>query len=111
MAEPCDKTAEYETLLEESKTARYVLRLYVCGTTPRSLQAIESVRAICGEYLAGRFEIELIDVYRKPELARDRQIIAAPTLVKELPLPLRKLIGDLTDVERVLRGLDIEVRR
>lgn len=111
MTHPRDRTAEYERLLEESKAARYVLRLYVSGTTPRSLQAIEAVSALCEEHLAGRFEIEVIDVYRKPELARQNQIIAAPTLVRELPPPLRKLIGDLTDVERVLRGLDIEVRK
>jgi circadian clock protein KaiB len=111
MGEPRDRTAEYETLLEESKSARYVLRLYVSGTTPRSLAAIEAVHNLCEEHLAGRFEIEVVDVYQRPELARANQIIAAPTLVKELPPPLRKLIGDLTDVERVLRGLDIEVRK
>jgi circadian clock protein KaiB len=111
MAEPIDKTAEYERLLGESKTAKYLLRLYVSGTTPRSLQAIESVRAICDEHLAGRYEIQVIDVYQKPELARGRQILAAPTLVKELPPPVRKLIGDLTDVERVLKGLDIELKK
>jgi circadian clock protein KaiB len=111
MTEPRDTTAEYEKLLAESKTANYVLRLYVSGTTPRSLRAIEAVRALCDEYLAGRYEIEIIDVYQKPGLARGRQIIAAPTLVKELPPPIRKLIGDLTDVERVLKGLDIEVKK
>lgn len=111
MTTPSEKTAEYERLLEESKTAKYLLRLYVSGTTPRSLQAIESVRAICDEHLSDRYEIEVIDVYQKPELAVGRQILAAPTLVKELPPPLRKLIGDLTDVERVLKGLDIEVQK
>lgn len=111
MTESRDAGVDYEKLLEEQKTARYVLRLYVSGTTSRSLQAIEAVRAICEENLAGRFEIEVIDLYKKPGLARDRQIIAAPTLVKELPPPIRKLIGDLTDVERVLKGLDIEVRK
>ncbi len=111
MTEPRDTGADYERLLEEQKTARYVLRLYVSGTTPRSLQAIEAVRAVCEENLAGRYEIEVIDLYKKPEAARERQIIAAPTLVRELPLPIRKLIGDLTDVKRVLKGLDIEVRK
>lgn len=111
MAEPSDKTAEYERLLEESKTARYVLRLFVSGTTPRSLQAIESVRALCDEHLAGRYEIQVIDVYQRPELAGGHQILAAPTLVKELPPPVRRLIGDLTDVERVLAGLDIVVKK
>lgn len=107
----CTSTEEYENLLEESKAAKYVLRLYVSGTTPRSLQAIEAVRALCEEYLPGRYEIEVIDVYLKPELARDKQILAAPTLVKELPPPIRKLIGNLTDIDRVLKGLDIIVRK
>lgn len=110
MAQPSDRAAEYERLLEASKAARYVLRLFVSGTTPRSIQAIESVRALCDEHLAGRYEIQVIDIYQRPELARGHQILAAPTLVKELPPPVRRLIGNLTDVERVLAGLDIVAR-
>ncbi len=86
----------------------YVLRLYVTGSTPRSARAIENMRRICEEHLAGRYELEVIDVYQLPEAAREAQLIAAPTLVLLLPEPLRRIIGDLTNVGRVLAGLDIE---
>jgi circadian clock protein KaiB len=84
-----------------------VLRLYVTGLTPRSTQAIAVLRAVCEEHLAGRYDLEVIDLYQQPELARGQQLIAAPTLVKELPLPVRRLIGDLSDEQRVLVGLDL----
>jgi circadian clock protein KaiB len=85
----------------------YVLRLYVTGMTPRAGRAIENVRAICDEHLAGRYDLEVIDVYQQPVLARDEQIIAAPTLIKERPLPLRRIIGDMSNRDRVLAGLDL----
>jgi circadian clock protein KaiB len=87
---------------------KYVLRLYVSGITPRSTRAIENIRKICEENLKGRYELEVIDVYQQPELARSEQIIAAPTLIKKLPLPLRKFIGDLSNTERLLVGLEIK---
>ncbi|MFL6183182.1 MAG: circadian clock KaiB family protein [Actinomycetes bacterium] len=86
---------------------RHILRLYVTGMTPRSERAIQNVRAICEEHLHGRYELEVIDVYQQPALAKREQIIAAPTLIKMLPPPLRRLIGDMSDQERVLVGLDL----
>lgn len=86
---------------------RYVLRLYVTGTTARSTRAIANVRRICEEHLKNRYDLEVIDIYQQPMLAKGDQIIAAPTLVKRLPAPLRKLIGDMSDKDRVLLGLDV----
>jgi circadian clock protein KaiB len=86
---------------------QYVLRLYIAGMTPRAGRAIAHVRAICDEQLAGRYALEVLDVYQQPALARDEQIIAAPTLIKRLPLPLRRLIGDMSNRDRLLVGLDL----
>ena len=86
---------------------RFILRLYVAGTTPQSTRAILNARKFCEEHLDGRYQLEVIDIYQRPTLARDEQIVAAPTLVRYLPLPLRKLVGDLSDFERVLIGLDL----
>ncbi len=85
----------------------YVLRLYVAGMTPRSTQAFAAIKSICEEYLHGAYELEVIDIYQHPQLASDEQIIAVPTLVKKLPPPLRRLIGDLSNLERVLLGLNL----
>lgn len=87
---------------------RYVLRLFVSGMTPRSARAVAAIRSICEEHLAGRYDLEVIDIYQHPELATADQVIAAPTLVKKLPEPLRRLIGDLSDTERVLVGLGLQ---
>jgi circadian clock protein KaiB len=87
--------------------ARYVLRLYVTGMTPRSARAIKNVQAICQEYLDGRYDLDVIDIYQQPVLTRGEQIVAAPTLIKKLPLPMRRLVGDMSDRERVLLGLDL----
>ncbi len=84
-----------------------VLRLFITGTTPRSVRAIANLRRVCEEHLKGAYDLEVIDLYQDPEAAKKYQIIAAPTLVKMLPLPLRKIIGDLADGEKVLAGLDI----
>ena len=86
---------------------RYVLRLYVTGTTPRSTRAIENLRKICHDRLHDRYDLEVIDIYQNPEASRDAQIIAAPTLIKMLPEPLRRVIGDLSDHEKVLAGLNL----
>ena len=86
---------------------RYVLRLYVTGLTSRSVCAVNNLRAICDEYLDGRYDLEVIDIYQQPVLARGEQIIAAPTLVKQLPLPMRRIIGDMSNRDRVLLGLDL----
>lgn len=89
----------------------YVLKLYVTGMTPRSSKAIMNIRRICEEHLKGRYELEVIDIYQQPILAKGEQIIAAPTLIKKLPLPIRKFIGDMSDTERILLGLDLRIRK
>ena len=103
-----DATADFEKLLTRPPGAeKYLLRLYVTGMTPRSTQAIARIKAICEEHLLGRYELEVIDIYQQPELAKGEQIIATPTLIKKLPLPLRRMVGDLSNKERVLLGLDV----
>jgi circadian clock protein KaiB len=91
--------------------AKYVLRLYVTGATGKSMRAIQNVRRICDEHLQGTYELEIIDLYKNLPLARGDQIIAAPTLIKRLPAPLRRLLGDMSDEQRVLIGLDIRPRQ
>jgi circadian clock protein KaiB len=86
---------------------RYKLRLFITGSTPRSTAAIQNMRRICAEHLEGNYDLEVIDVYQHPDATRDYQIVATPTLVKVLPEPLRKIIGDLSDRERVLAGLNL----
>jgi circadian clock protein KaiB len=88
----------------------YVLRLYVTGQTPRSVLAIENMRRICAEHLSDRYTLEVIDIYLHPEACQQQQIIAAPTLIKVLPHPLRRIIGDLSNTEKVLVGLDLRAR-
>ena len=105
--QPKNRAADFEKALAQRDLQKYVLRLYVAGMTPRSLAAISSIKNICEEHLKGRYEIEVIDVYQHPELATEQQVVAAPTLIKTLPLPLRKFIGRLSDKERILQGLDI----
>ena len=102
-----DSTEEFTKSLESIGKEMYVFRLYVTGMTPKSLHAIENIRKICEENLQGRFELEVIDVYQHPELARKEQIVAAPTLIKKLPLPLRKFIGDMSEKDKILIGLKI----
>ena len=94
-------------MTETSNNRKYVLRLYVAGMTRRSKQAIENITRICEQELKGRYDLEIIDIYQQPSLAAGEQIIAAPTLIKELPLPLRKFIGSLVDREKILVGLDL----
>src|SRR5512133_1662484 len=96
-----------ERALRARSSQRYVLRLYVTGVTRASAHAIERVRAICEEHLHGRYELEVIDIYQMPTLAKDHQIIATPTLIKVLPAPLRRFIGDLSEVGKILFGLDL----
>ncbi len=88
---------------------KYLLRLYITGSTIRSVLAITNLKKICEEYLEGRYELEVIDLYQHPSLAKDEQIIAAPTLIKRLPLPFHRIIGDMSDREKVLLGLDLRV--
>jgi circadian clock protein KaiB len=104
-----DTTQEYEKTLERAaKTPEsYVLRLYVTGMTARSTAAFASIKSICEKHLHGRYDLEVIDIYQQPSLARDEQIIAAPTLVKRLPAPQRRLVGNLVQEDRVLVGLGL----
>ena len=99
--------ATFERAAEGIETQRYVLKLYVTGKTSRSTQAVENLRAICDEYLEGRYDLEVIDIYQQPGLLAGEQIIAAPTLLKKSPLPMRRLVGDLSNRHRVLVGLDL----
>ena len=96
-----------KSLAQPPQKEHYILRLYVTGMTPRSTKAVATIRAICEEHLRGRYDLQVIDIYQHPALAKDEQIIAVPTLVKKLPAPLRLLIGNLSDKERVLLGLDL----
>ena len=91
----------------QTSSERYILRLFVTGMTLRSSRAVSNLRAICDEYLEGRYDLEVIDIYQQPVLTKGEQIIAAPTLIKKLPLPMRRIIGDMSNRERVLLGLDL----
>jgi len=92
---------------KKPKLDTYVLRLYVAGQTPKSVAALANLKQICAEHLAGRYKLQVIDLMENPQLARGDQILAIPTLVKKLPAPVRRVIGDLSNTERVLVGLDL----
>lgn len=94
---------------KESGKPKFLLRLYVTGPTPRSVKSIENLKRFCEKHLKGQYEMEVIDIYQQPALASENQIIAAPTLIKSLPLPLRRLVGDLSNPDRVLLGLDLKI--
>ena len=94
--------------ISRSKKESYTLRLYVTGTTQQSIRAISNIKKICEQHLKGRYDLEVIDLYERPSLASGEQIIAAPTLIRKLPLPLRRIIGDMSNTERVLVGLDLK---
>jgi circadian clock protein KaiB len=100
-------TKKFDQTIDKLSKDKYILRLYVTGTTRRSVLAITNLKKICEEYLEGRYELEVIDLYQMPSLAKDEQIIAAPTLIKKLPLPFRRIIGDMSNIEKVLLGLDL----
>ena len=97
-----------EKLLDQSREGKYVLRLYTAGMTPKSTRAIANLKALCDTYLNGRYELAIIDLYQQPEEARNGEVVAAPTVVKYAPLPLRRLIGDLSDTSRVLLAFGID---
>jgi circadian clock protein KaiB len=103
-----DSTEEFEKALALKGDRKYVLRLYVTGTTPKS---VSNIRKICDEHLKGAYDLEVIDIYQQPVLAKGEQIIAAPTLLKKLPLPLRRFIGDMSDTEKILLGLDFRPKK
>jgi circadian clock protein KaiB len=102
---------EMEKALQEQGGKHYVLRLYVAGMTPKSTLAITNIKKICEDHLNGRYTLEVIDLYKDPALANGEQIIAAPTLLKKLPLPLRKFIGDMSSTEKIIVGLDLRPKK
>jgi circadian clock protein KaiB len=102
------KARERTSAGHEPAQEMYVLRLFVAGTTPRSTRSIVNITEFCKEFLDGRYDLEVVDIYQQPTEARDQQIIAAPTLIKSLPLPLRRLVGDFSDRDRVAAGLGLE---
>jgi len=108
---PRDVTEEFEAALREKGKEQYLLRLYIAGNNARSQAAVENVKKICEEHLQGRYELEIIDIYQDPARNPDDLILAAPTLIKKLPLPLRRIIGDMTMKEKVLVGLDLLPRK
>jgi circadian clock protein KaiB len=106
---PNDEAAAFEKALAKAPSAeRYRLRLFITGTTPNSTRAIRNIREVCETKLRGRYDLEVIDIYQHPEQAAPEQVVVIPTLVKKLPLPVRKLIGDLSNEKQVLAGLKIE---
>ena len=101
---------EMEQPGSHSLKVKYVLRLYINGSTLKSKLAVKNIKQVCEQHLKGRYDLEVIDIYQQPNLARDEQIVAVPTLIKQLPRPLRRLIGDLSDHNKVLFGLDLKIR-
>lgn len=108
-----DATEVFEEALKGNalKRAKYILRLYVTGSTGRSLRAVQNLKKLCEEHLPDDYDLVVIDIYEDPGAAREAQVIAAPTLVKKLPLPIRKFVGDLSNTQKILIGLDIYQRR
>ena len=96
-----------KTAADKPGQAVYVLRLYITGTTPKSTRAVYNLIQLCQEYLAGRYDLEVIDIYQQPALAQSEDIIAVPTLLKKQPLPVQKLLGDLSNAEQLMAGLDL----
>lgn len=109
---PADSSAKFEKLLQKaSRGVRYTLRLYITGTTTRSTQAISTIRKLCEEYLPGRYDLEVVDIYQQPARAGHAQIIAAPTLIKSFPPPPKRLIGNLSNREKVIVGLNLKLEK
>ncbi len=106
-----DALAGLDKAVQGNESQQYILKLYVAGINPRSSAAIRSITEICEQHLKNRYELQVIDIYQQPILARGEQIIAVPTLVKKLPVPLRRFIGDLSDQDRILVGLDLLPKR
>ncbi|MCZ0904843.1 circadian clock KaiB family protein, partial [Microcoleus sp. HI-ES] len=100
-------TELFEQSLSQSKEEHYTLRLYISGTTIQSVTALQNIKKICEEYLQGRYELEVIDIYQQTEAVISENIVAVPTLIKQLPLPLQKMIGNLSNTEKVLIGLNL----
>jgi len=108
---PTNTIKKFEDALAGNKRDKFVLRLYVTGMTPRSQLALRNLQKICKDYLLDNYDLEVIDIYQQPHLAKGDQIIAVPTVVKKLPAPMRRLIGDLSDEEKIIMGLDLKTTR
>lgn len=108
---PAKPLSKMEKALKAKDREKYVLRLYVAGVTRASTAAIMNIKKICEENLQGRYELAVVDIYQQPVLARDEQILAAPTLIKKLPMPIRRFIGDMANKERILVGLDLRPKK
>ena len=107
-----NKLEEFEEAIEtHKKDGKYVLRLFVAGINPKSKKAIENLREVCEENLKDQYDLEIIDIYQQPIFAKEGKIVAAPTLIKELPLPIRRFVGDLSDKEKLLLGLDLRSQK
>ena len=108
MDEKTNKINEFEQVVEsQKKDGKYIFRLFVAGINPKSKRAIENLREVCETNLKDQYELEIIDIYQQPLFAKDGNIIATPTLIKELPLPIRRFVGDLSDKQKLIVGLDI----
>jgi circadian clock protein KaiB len=101
-------TKKFEKAAAGDGAGKYVLKLYISGMNPRSQQALRNLKKVCREYLGNNYELQVIDIYQQPEMARKDQIIAMPTLLKQLPEPVRRLIGDLSQTDRIILGLDLK---
>jgi len=107
-----DRFEEFEEIVHTSKKdGKYVLRLFIAGINPKSRKAIDNLCQFCDENLKGQYELEIIDIYQQPIFAKEGQIVAAPTLIKELPLPIRRFVGDLSDKKKLLLGLDLRSQK
>lgn len=104
-------TEAFESALNEPADSEYVLHLYVSGMTPNSLHAIENIMKICAEYLEGHYDLEIIDILQQKNIAKESQIVAAPTLIKTKPLPSRKFIGNMSRTDKILKGLNLHRKR
>lgn len=104
-------TEQFENALKKKDNVQYSLRLFVTGITPKSLEAIEHVRSLCEKHLKGRYTLEIIDIYKEPSKASKNQIIATPTLLKKLPLPIKKFVGNMERYDKILAGLDIKIMK
>ncbi len=101
---------QFEQAIKKIKPKKYVLHLYVVGLSPRSQKAIDNIKKICDGHLKGRYQLRIQDIYKNPIFAKNGQILGVPTLIKELPLPLRKFVGDMSDAEKLIVGLDLRKR-
>ena len=102
-----DQYGFLESYGDDTQAEAYVLRLFITGASPNSIRAVENLKVICEEHLPGRYELEIIDIHQQPELAEGEDVIALPLLIKKSPLPERRMIGDMSDTERVLKGLNL----